>query len=197
MNENRPSDLSPDSVGLGGVVEGAMTRVSAPASTGGAGTTFEQHVGAYWLAQLLIGSIPPILIETTVAEVGFQTERLGWHTDDFLIACTAGEAVRNLAGQVKRRFTVSASDRECAQAIGDFWRDLNGPHFSKDEDRLALVTLRGHEYAAGALRRSARLRTRRARWCRFRAAAPHTRLHLRYRHSLLRRAADNHRRRRG
>jgi hypothetical protein len=27
-------------------------RVSSPASTGGAGTTFEQHVGAYWLAQL-------------------------------------------------------------------------------------------------------------------------------------------------
>ena len=120
-----------------------MTRVSAPASTGGAGSTFEQHVGAYWLAQLLIGSIPPILIETTVAEVGFQTERLGWHTDDFLIVCTAGGAVRNLAGQVKRSFTVSASDEECKQAVADFWIDFNGPHFSKDKDRLALVTLRG------------------------------------------------------
>lgn len=143
MNEDRPSDSGPDGVGLGGKVESTITRVSAPASTGGAGTTFEQHVGAYWLAQLLIGSIPPILIETTVAEVGFQTERLGWHTDDFLIVCTAGGAVRNLAGQVKRSFTVSASDKECAQAVTDFWRDFNGPHFSKDRDRLALVTLRG------------------------------------------------------
>ena len=34
-------------------------RVSSPAATGGAGTTFEQHVGAYWLVQLLVGAIPP------------------------------------------------------------------------------------------------------------------------------------------
>ncbi len=143
MKKSRSSDPSSDSVGLGGVVVGPMSRVSTPASTGGAGSTFEQHVGAYWLAQLLIGSIPPILIETTVAEVGFQTERIGWHTDDFLIACTAGGAVRKLAGQVKRSFTVSAADKECVQAVTDFWKDFNGQHFSKEKDRLALVTLRG------------------------------------------------------
>lgn len=50
--------------------------ISSPASTGGAGTSFEQHVGAYWLAQLLVRGIPPILIDT-VSEVTFQTERLG------------------------------------------------------------------------------------------------------------------------
>ena len=58
-------------------VDVTSTRVSSPASTGGGGTTFEQHVGAYWLAQLLVGAIPPIAINTTVVEVGFQTERLG------------------------------------------------------------------------------------------------------------------------
>jgi hypothetical protein len=123
--------------------DSTSSRVSSPAATGGAGTTFEQHVGAYWLAQLLVGAIPPVLIDATVREVSFQTERLGWHTDDFLIMCTAGGAVRNLAGQVKRSFTVSASDKECVQAVGDFWEDFKGPHFSKDHDRLALVTLRG------------------------------------------------------
>ena len=35
--------------------------VSSPASTGGAETPFEQHVGAYWLAQLLGRAIPPVL----------------------------------------------------------------------------------------------------------------------------------------
>src|SRR5689334_4597450 len=123
--------------------DSSSPRVSSPAATGGAGTTFEQHVGAYWLAQLLVGAIPPILIDATVREVSFQTERLGWHTDDFLIVCTAGGAVRNLAGQVKRSFTVSASDKECVQAVGDFWKDFNGPNFTKDHDRFALVTLRG------------------------------------------------------
>lgn len=117
--------------------------VSAPTATGGAGTTFEQHVGAYWLAQLLVNAIPPILVDATVAEVSFQTERLGWHTDDFLIVCTAGGTARKLAGQVKRSFTLSASDEECAKVIADFWKDFNDVHLSKEHDRLALVMLRG------------------------------------------------------
>lgn len=131
---------------VGGLTPAAATKtasVSSPAATGGAGTTFEQHVGAYWLAQLLVSAIPPILIDATVAEVSFQTERFGWHTDDFLVACSSGDAVRNVIGQVKRSFTVSASDTECAQALTDFWKDFNGSHFSKDHDRLTLVTLRG------------------------------------------------------
>ena len=57
----------------------ADVRVSSPVATGGAGTVFEHHVGAYWLAQLLVSGIPPILIDTTVSEVSFQTERLGWN----------------------------------------------------------------------------------------------------------------------
>src|SRR5262249_8935444 len=43
----------------------------------------------------------------------------------------------------KRTFTVSASDKDCVQAIGDFWKDFNRPQFSPDRDRLVLVTLRG------------------------------------------------------
>ena len=124
-------------------VDATPVRVSSPASTGGAGTTFEQHVGAYWLAQLLVGAIPPIVIGTTVAEVSFQTERLGWHTDDFLVVCTSGGVSRHLAGHVKRKFTVSASNLECVQVVTDFWRDFSASHFSKDHDRFALVTLRG------------------------------------------------------
>jgi hypothetical protein len=56
----------------------SIAMVSSPTSTSGAGTLFEQHVSAYWLAQLLVRGIPPILIESTVTEVQFQTERLGW-----------------------------------------------------------------------------------------------------------------------
>src|SRR5436190_14671240 len=95
-------------------------RVSSPASTGGAGTFFEQHVNAYWLAQLLVRSIPPILHDCTVAEVHLQTEHLGWHTDDFLIVGENGSTTpRKMAGQVKRTFTVSATDDECKKTIKD------------------------------------------------------------------------------
>ncbi|HEX4956314.1 MAG TPA: AAA family ATPase [Thermoanaerobaculia bacterium] len=139
----KSTDAETALAGLTPAADATTARVSTPTSTGGAGTAFEQHVGAYWLAQLLVGAIPPILIGTTVAEVRFQTERLGWHTDDFLVVCTIGGEPRNLAGQVKRSFTVSEANKECEKAITDFWRDFNAPHFSKDHDRLALVTLRG------------------------------------------------------
>ena len=120
-------------------------RVSSPASTGGAGTFFEQHVAAYWLAQLLVRGIPPILLDCSVIEVHLQTERLGWHTDDFLIIGQNGAGGRrNLAGQVKRTFTVSAANEECRKAIGDFWNDFkNDDLFSPDTDRFALVTQLG------------------------------------------------------
>ena len=153
----KPTDNAdrPRNAGLPSDVDSTNPRVSSPAATGGAGSTFEQHVGAYWLAQLLVGAIPPVLIDTTVREVMFQTERLGWNTDDLLIVGAAGETLRKLAAQVKRSFTVSASDKECVQAVGDFWKDFNDPKFSKENDRLALIVLRGTntllEHFAGLL----------------------------------------------
>src|SRR5262249_4236343 len=105
----------------------------------------EQNVNAFWLALLLVRGIPPIAHDCAVVEVHFQTEHLGWHTDDFLIVGERGAQVRRkVAGQVKRTFTVSAADDECKNAIGDFWRDFkNDQLFSPGTDRLALVVLRG------------------------------------------------------
>ena len=92
-----------------------------------------------------------------MVEVHLQTEGLGWHTDDFLIVGETGSAQRHkLAGQVKRSFTVSATDDDCKKAFQDFWTDFKNPHrFSPAADRFALVTLRGSntllEYFAGLL----------------------------------------------
>ncbi|MEZ3136611.1 AAA family ATPase [Stutzerimonas kunmingensis] len=120
-------------------------RVSSPAATGGAGVYFEQHVQAYWLAQLLVRSIPPILTDRGVAEVHFQTEHLGFNTDDFLVVCERdGEAPAQLVGQVKRSLTISAADDECKKAVGDFWKDFKkAAPFNSQYDRFVLVTLRG------------------------------------------------------
>ncbi len=132
-------------------------QVSSPAATGGAGTFFEQHVNAYWLALLLVRGIPPILRDCTLDEVCLQTEHLGWHTDDFLVVGQNGSGQhRKLAGQVKRNFTVSAADDECKKAVQDFWKDFKNPEqFSQTSDRFALVTLRGTntllEYFSGLL----------------------------------------------
>lgn len=119
--------------------------ISSPASTGGAGAFFEQHVAVYWLTQLLVQGIPPILHDCTVVEVHLQTEHLGWHTDDFLIVGQNSSGNRRkLPGQVKRKFTVSAADDECKKAVQDFWKDFRNPQrFSVAIDCFALVTLRG------------------------------------------------------
>jgi hypothetical protein len=123
----------------------SQERVSSPISTGGEGVFFEQHVAAYWLAQLLVRSIPPILTDTSVTEVHLQTEHLGFNTDDVLVVCArAGAATARLVGQVKRSFTISAVDDECKKAIGDFWKDFKkADPFNPQHDRFVLVTLRG------------------------------------------------------
>ncbi len=123
----------------------SQRRVSSPISTGGEGIFFEQHVAAYWLAQLLVRSIPPILTDAGVIEVHFQTEHLGFNTDDILVVCSrAGAETARLVGQVKRSFTISAADKECKKAIGDFWKDFKkADPFNAQHDRFVLVTLRG------------------------------------------------------
>ena len=125
--------------------EVSKVRASPPASTGGAGQLFEQHVLAYWLAQLLVRGRAPIIRDSSVVEVCSQTKHLGWHTDDFLV--TAEDAAgheRKLAGQVKRSFTISARNEECEKTIGGFWRDFRtSERFCRDTDRLVVVTQLG------------------------------------------------------
>ena len=131
--------------------------ITSPKASGGAGTVFEQHVGAYWLGQLVAGAIPPIWTDATVTKVHFQTEHLGWRTDDFLVECSAdGGGTRRLACHVRSNFRVSASGERFKTAVEDFWGDYNIPtRFSSTNDRLVLVTQRGTanllEHFAGLL----------------------------------------------
>jgi tRNA A37 threonylcarbamoyladenosine biosynthesis protein TsaE len=120
-------------------------RVATPASTGGAGTFFEQHVDTAFLTLLLVRGIPPILSDCSVTEVHIQTERSGWNTDDVLVVGENGAGRRlRLIGQVKRTFTVSSSDEECKATIVGFWKDFQGnSDFSVSDDRFAIITQRG------------------------------------------------------
>src|SRR6266849_115456 len=118
--------------------------IASPVSTGSAGTFFEQHVDALFLALLLVRGIPPVLKDCQVEEVHLQTEHLGWRTDDLLVVGTRGTGCRHLAAQIKIRFAISPKNEECQKAFSDFWSDFkNNDRFDPDQDRLALVTLRG------------------------------------------------------
>ena len=123
----------------------ASVTVPSPLATGGAGERFEQRVDAYALALLLARSTAPVLVDAVVTEVNLQTRHLGWCTDDLLIVGEVRPGVtRKLAIQVKRSFTVAASDEDCAETIGGMWDDfVAADRFDPTVDRLAIATLRG------------------------------------------------------
>lgn len=119
-------------------------KVSSPASTGGAGPFFEQHVDAYWLAQLLVGAIPPIFRDSTIIEVALQNEHLGWQTDDLLVACRSQSGdMRRLLGQIKRKVSIGTSDKDFVTTVTDAWHDFKAKDFDEQRDRFVLITLRG------------------------------------------------------
>ena len=113
--------------------------------TGGTGTTYEHYVGAAFLARLLIGGICPIFTSSRlrVEKVYFQTNLLGWETDDLLVICSSeGQEQKKLAIQSKRNFVLQSSDDDCKKTFHGFWKDFtNEDIFDPDNDALALATL--------------------------------------------------------
>ncbi|HJW93458.1 MAG TPA: ATP-binding protein [Thermoanaerobaculia bacterium] len=120
-------------------------RIASPASSGGEGTYFEQHTNAYWLALLLVDAIPPMALDGTISKVSFQTEHLGWSTDDVLVTSrTSTSDIRQLACQVKKSLTIGADDAEFSGTIIDAWKDFsNATVFRENIDALALITQLG------------------------------------------------------
>jgi len=123
----------------------ASETIPSPIATGGGGERFEQRVGAYALALLLVRSEAPVLRDAVVAEVHLQTRQLGWRTDDLLIVAEVRPGVtRKLAVQAKRSFTISENDEECVKTIAGMWEDfVAAERFDPAQDRLAIVTLHG------------------------------------------------------
>ena len=119
--------------------------VSSPLATGGAGYTFEHHVGAMFLSLLLVRGVPAVFKDCQVDEVSFQTRHLGWETDDLLVLCSRAPDERHrLAMQVKSHFAVRRSSPDCVQTFQEFWKDFKAvDRFDATSDALVLVTLPG------------------------------------------------------
>jgi len=126
-------------------MESKAEAVSSPLASGGAGTYFEQHVSAFFLALLAVRGIPPVLKDSQLIKVEFQTEMKLWNTDDILIVAQNNAGVeRKLAIQVKRQFVVSDTNGESKKAILDFWKDFkNSAVFNPVTDCLGLCVQKG------------------------------------------------------
>ncbi len=115
--------------------------VSNPASTGGAGGTFENRVQASRLLAMCLGD--PILGRTDgrVVELRFQSRVHGHHTDD--LVCTfedhTGARSRVLL-QMKRTMYSREKDDAFSDAVGGAWLDFtNLTQFTKGSDSFFLI----------------------------------------------------------
>ena len=99
-----------------------------------------------FLSLLLMRGLPVVFKDCQVDEVSFQTEHLGWETDDLLVSCRSElYDKRQLAVQVKRSFNVSVGDSDCKKTFAGFWVDFKAKdRFNPARDALLLVTLRAH-----------------------------------------------------
>ncbi|MHA1448100.1 MAG: hypothetical protein ACTSP4_01615 [Candidatus Hodarchaeales archaeon] len=119
------------------------TNLSNPFSTGGGGVTFEQLVGASYLATLLTGGIPRGLDQGIVKEVKFQQRWTGFILDDIVITTKVGSTERKLALQVKHDlvFSDAISNKTFERVMKDCWETFTGSsgcNFDPEKDRLGI-----------------------------------------------------------
>ena len=121
--------------------------VPSPISTGGAGTTYEQRVGAVFLTYLLTGTRPMIFKRSRVARVSFQARLHGWKTDDLLVECLTDEGEsRKMAVQVKFGTNIRPSSADFAKTFRGFWEDFHEERFSPAKDALIIAAVPGNPH---------------------------------------------------
>lgn len=130
---------------------------SNPFLTGGGGTSFENCVQAMTLIDLARGGSTRIFSRCPVQSVEFQTNRLGYATDDMLVSGVDPSIgrTRRLLYQIKHGIAFLGSQEEWKKCIGDFWSDFNNAKlFDRDFDAfvVAVATLdKADEHFAKAL----------------------------------------------
>ena len=119
------------------------TRIASPASTGGRGYVYEDHVISYFLICMLAGE-PPLNSEGLgiLERIDLQTKSIGWLLDDILLTFQSPE------GSIRAAFSIKSSQqfvRNAAPAdfVEEAWEQFlgNGQSvFSRGVDRLGLIS---------------------------------------------------------
>lgn len=109
---------------------------------GGAGFTFEDAVGAFYLVALLGEAYAPGIENRTVHAVTLQQRSFGQPLDDVIVdfRSLSGEDAR-LSLQVKSTLTISAANTntDFREIIGDCWKTYQDPRFRKQIDRYGVA----------------------------------------------------------
>lgn len=118
--------------------EEPVQRPHSPELAGGAGFTFEDAVGAYYLSSMLDEGYAAGIESRVVSRVAFQQRNFKQPLDDVIVDFRdqRGELAR-LSLQVKRELTVSAaaSNEDFRDVVRDCWLTYKKADFRKNVDR--------------------------------------------------------------
>jgi len=120
----------------------APKKVSNPASTGGAGVTFENRVQAVKLLSLGLGIATTGVPSTDrIIALQFQAKRSkGPNTDDLVCTVERGDGQRyHVLMQMKRSLKAQPSDGAFAEAVGNAWLDFEDQAFKREADRIVIA----------------------------------------------------------
>ncbi|MBD2580481.1 ATP-binding protein [Oscillatoria sp. FACHB-1406] len=115
-----------------------MKKVASPISTGGAGSDYENRVGAYYLAALLLQAVPRGQEAGVTREVRFQRLYEGEPLDDLIIVSELQVGEAKLALQIKRDLTFGEKDETFDEVIQACWETFKSSEFHIGIDRFGI-----------------------------------------------------------
>jgi len=118
------------------------TKAAPPELTGGKGFEYEDHVGAWFLLQMLAGRQPLGPEYGTITGVHFQTKESGWLLDDLLVVLSERGQEHFFAISIKRHRQVTRNGfpENFVRAIWEQWLRVPSECFERGRDLLGLVT---------------------------------------------------------
>jgi hypothetical protein len=120
----------------------AKPRAQSSELGAGTGFTYEDAVGAFFLAAMLSEGYAPGIENRIATGVSFQQKTFGEPLDDLVVDFSASDGDKaRLSLQVKRSLTISAaaSNEDFREVIENSWRTYRGGGFRLGKDRVGVA----------------------------------------------------------
>jgi len=111
-------------------------------STSGAGYSFEEMVGAHYLALMLAGASPLAPKQASIVSIDFQVRVDGWLLDDLLVTMQVSGEIQRISISIKSNAQLSESSvpADFVEACWEQYFGVNNCPFQRERDLMGLVT---------------------------------------------------------